>query len=231
MPQNRNVMLKLKINLSEFNNTKLLAFGEALYNAVAGLTGIDTVLLPFQKLYKQCVDAANNVLEKTKAKDVSERLKEEDNARDDLIIGINTLFDACEYHPETAVRDAAIELNQMMAKLGNKIYRETYDSESRSIKTLLLDLTGDYAPQVATCSATPYVDALEESQERFDQFRSEQLDENVETSQIVSMSTIRREFKQNIRAILELLPVMYQVNQDPEFKKAIDRVQQLILKF
>jgi len=224
-------MIKLTINLSKFDNNKLLAFGEGLNNSVKDLKGIDGALLPFQEKLLECTNAANNVAEKTKAKEVSEMIIKEDDARDNLLAGINKLFDACEYHPDTAVSDAAIECNQVLEKLSKNISRQAYDSESASIRTLLTDLTGDYAPQVETCSATAFVQALEQSQNHFDQIRTEQLQENVETSQIISMSSIRREFTSNIRAILQLLPLIYQVNQSPEFKTAIELTQQLIRKF
>ena len=221
----------LHLNVAKLNNNELVAFGEGLNNAVKNLQGIDSVLKPFQKQLNDCTNAVNNVLEKTKAKAVSDLLKTEDNTRDNLIIGLNKLIDACSYHPDNAVVQAATELNTVIDKLGSSIQKKGYDAESTLLNTILTDLKGDYLTQVTIINADAIVKALDKSQNRFAKLRSEQLIENAEINEIVSMSAIRREFEASIRLLLSVLPVLYQLNPAPEFKDAIGVVKQLIAKF
>lgn len=223
--------MNLNVNVARFDNNKLVAFGNGVNNATKSLVGIDAVLTPFQTQLVNCQNAVNNVLEKTKAKEVSAQLKKEDNIRDNCIIGLNKIVDAQTYNPDEEIQQAAKELDQLLAKLGNSIQKESYDKESALNKTLLVDLNGDYASQVAITHATPFVVELEASQTRFDNLRQKQLLENVEMTEIVSMSAIRREFENSIRALLTVLPAFFQISPTPELKQAIGLVQELINKF
>jgi hypothetical protein len=223
--------MSLHVKLSRFSNNTLVAFGSALYNAVKNILGIDAVLLPFATLLEKCKDAVNNVLEKTKAKEVSQHLKSEDNIRDNCLVGINKLVDAQLYNPDATIQNAAAELNVLLEKLGDAVQTESYDKESILIKTLLTDFTGDYSEQVTTVHANPFVDELGAAQSRFDTYRQQQLAENVEMTEIVAMSTIRREFESSIRSLLSVLPTLYQINPTPELKEAIALVQETINKF
>ncbi|MCG8409869.1 MAG: DUF6261 family protein [Bacteroidales bacterium] len=223
--------MKFRLKLSRFDNSKLVAFGQALNDIVKGLTGFETVLTPFQSFLLKCVDAINNVAEKTKAKEISEMIKSEDGIRDDLVIGINKSLDAYEYHPDETVRVAASEISKIIAKIGYSIYKESYDEESALIKNVLTDLKGDYATQAETCHITPFVTALDQSQTRFDEYRAKQINENADINQIVAMSTIRRDFEKSIRKVLDVLPVMQSINPTAEQSKAINLVKELIRKY
>jgi len=223
--------MKLQINIAKLSNSELVSFGDQLNTFIKDLNGIDGVLLPFQEKLTLCQQAINNVLQKTMAKDVSAQLKTEDNLRDNCIIGLNKLVEACEYHPDETVKEAAIKLNDLLDKMGNKIYLQSYDAESTIIKTLLTELNGEYSSHIALVNATPFVTALSEAQTRFDTYRQHQLTENAEVSEIVSMSAIRREFEQDVRNLFQLLPSYYLINQSAQVKTAINQVQELINKF
>lgn len=222
--------MELHVRMSRFDNNKLVAFGNELYNAIKGLVGFETVISPFQNLLTRCTKAVNDIIEKTKAKEVSQFLKTADNRRDNNITGLVKLADACRYHPDEAVRLAATQISQLLDKLGN-IQEAGYDAESTMIKNLLTDLKGDYAPQATLISANPFVTDLDAVQTEFDTYRQQQLAENADLADIESMSSIRREFEVSIRSLLTALPALYLLNPTNELKTALDLIEQTISKY
>ena len=69
------------INLSKLTHKLIVSLGEELVKAVEGVEGIQAVLAPFQSLLVRAQEALNNVIEKTRAREVSQQLKGHDNLR------------------------------------------------------------------------------------------------------------------------------------------------------
>ncbi len=140
------------------------------------------------------------------------------------------LIEAHLYHPDEALRNAAGELKRILDKLGKNTYRLPYDAESAAIKTLLTDFTGDYAPQATSIHATSFVTALSEVQTDFDNFRSQQMNENASIALIESMTAIRREFELSMRSLLSVLASLIELNPDDEALKNKGILVQEVLK-
>jgi hypothetical protein len=66
------------------------------------------------------MEALNNVIEKTRAREVSHQLRDQDNLRDGYLTGLGLLIEAYLYHPDEALRKAAGELKRILDKLGKK---------------------------------------------------------------------------------------------------------------
>ncbi|MGE4290414.1 MAG: DUF6261 family protein [Salinivirgaceae bacterium] len=218
------------INLSKLTHNLIVSLGEELAKAVEGIEGIQAVLTPFQSLLVRAKEALNNVIEKTRAREVSQQLKNTDNQRDGYLYGLDLLVEAHLYHPDEALRNAAGELKRVLDKLEKSTYRLPYDAESAVVKTLLTDLTGDYAPQANSIHATPFVTALSEVQTGFDNFRSQQINENASIAVIESMTAIRREFELSMRSLLSVLAMLIELNPDDEALKSKGIVVQEVLK-
>jgi hypothetical protein len=222
--------MSLSINLSRLSHKLIVSLGEELAKAVEGIEGIQAVLTPFQSLLVRAKEALNNVIEKTRAREVSQQLKGNDNLRDGYLDGLGLLIEAHLYHPDEAVRNAAVDLKRVLDKLGKNTYRLKYDAESAAIKTLLTDFTGDYAPQATLIHATPFVTALSEVQTIFDNLRSQQINENASIAVIESMTAIRREFELSMRSLLSVMATLIELNPDDEALKNKGIVVQEVLK-
>ncbi|MEN8138867.1 MAG: DUF6261 family protein [Bacteroidota bacterium] len=100
-------------------------------------------------------------------------LEEKDEIRDNLLRSLNHLIGAYIYHPDTAFKNAAAEVDNVFEKYSLQITNENYASESSLINSLLEELKRpDLESSVNTlpeCSVV--ISALENAQAGFEAAR------------------------------------------------------------
>lgn len=223
----------LTINLTGLSNANLLAFGQSLDGLLSPLSeSISVIYNPFKNALKVSSKTTTDAISKQVAQQQTEALFTADFKRDNLFRGTKYILQANLLHPSAKRREAAVEVEKIVAKVGWNLHRESYDKQSVLTRTLLSELNEKHAERIALLGLSSWLEQLEVAQSDFDTLRSEQLEQQAEMEKISSMTAVRGDLEQAIKDLLEILPGYFRMTNDealgivlPKIKELIDRTK------
>ena len=108
--------------------------------------------------------------------------------------------------------------------------KKKYDVESLILRNVIATFTGSLAEAITLIHGVPFVKALEETQDRFDVLRKQQLDEEVALDVLDTASELRKDVEKGLRSLFSITTALFEFNKDPAFEQSILATEGLIKK-
>lgn len=143
-------------------------------------------------------------------------LLEKDDHRDEVFKGLRNFITAHLYHPREEVRQASVQLHELIKKHGFGLYRFGYQKESAAINSLLMELAKpNYAEMITKLGANDWVKALISAQADFEKCYSNRVAE--EGKEIVEPSTEMRKLAiESLEKLLMYIETQLFISETPD---------------
>lgn len=143
-------------------------------------------------------------------------LLEKDDHRDEIFKGLRNFISAHLYHPQEDVKQASVQIHELIKKHGYGLYRFGYQKESAAINSLLLELAKpNYVEMVKKTGASDWVIALTAAQNDFEQCYTKRVAE--EGKAIVEPSTEMRKLAiENLEKLLMYIETQLFISETPD---------------
>ncbi len=150
------------------------------------------------------------------------KIVDEDHHRDEIVLGTKNSVNACLYHYDAAVVDAAQKVKIVFDSYGN-ISKKSYDQETAAIYKLIVELTTNYAEEIALMNLSGWLNELKLANESFEALIGERYTEASEKGEY-RMSGVRKEVDTAYNAVIDRIEALILINGDDNY---IDFVIQL----
>jgi len=143
-------------------------------------------------------------------------LLEKDDHRDEIFKGLRNFITAHLYHPQEEVRQASVQLHELIKKHGFGLYRFGYQKESAAINSLLIELAKpNYTEMVNKIGVNDWVISLTAAQTDFEKCYSNRVAE--EGKEVVEPSTeMRKQAIENLEKLLMYIETQLFISETPD---------------
>ncbi|MFA9371886.1 MAG: DUF6261 family protein [Labilibaculum antarcticum] len=159
----------------------------------------------------------------------TEKLVMADQKRDDRFLGFKGYTGVCKYRKAESWGLAAEELERLIARYGNELYRMAFAEESAALDNLIAELqTEPFKTAVVTIQANDWMDEMVEAEQEYkalNQERSETSDQNTNT-----IGSTRKSTTCAVRSLLSMISLQVQATANPVLVNLIDQLNNHISK-
>jgi hypothetical protein len=219
----------LTLSFSGLSNAELLSFGQDLDVILAPISvNIALIYDPFKQALTVCEETAADSISKQVAQQQTQELLVADLKRDNIFRGIKFILQAFLLHPDAEKREAAVELQKVVNKVGLNLHREGYDAQSALNRTFLADLDNEHTERITLLGIGEFIELLRNAQNEFDALRQEQLAQQAGMQDISSMTAVRGDLENTCKELLDILPGYYRMTGDAALGAVLPLIVELI---
>lgn len=199
------------IDLVEKTNTEELDFMVLLNNAKTTFSKFDSALK------RDYVDPFTQVLIAA------------DQKRDDRFIGFKAYLTACKYRKDESWHTASEELERLIDRYGNDLYKMSFAEESAALGNLISDLQTDpFKKAVQTIQAEDWQNEMIEEDQAYKTLSQEQNESSNTNTNTIGDS--RKPAIRAIRSLLSMIDLQEQATGNPILRNLIEQLNNHISK-
>jgi hypothetical protein len=176
-------------------------------------------------LYRQEEEALNKIMKSA----ITEDIWAADKGRDFTFRGLAGTNRSAQNHFNAEIAVAAKRLQIVFDRHGN-LTQKTFNEETASIHSLLLELKGDYAADVETVQLGDWVQELDANNRAFDALMKERYDESAARSSLV-LKEVRKEVDAAYRNIVKRINALAFIEGGEVYDNFILRMNVVVEKY
>jgi len=163
---------------------------------------------------------------------ITAKIIEEDNVRDNYIIGIEKLAEAFTHHYNPDFVDAANLILKHIHKYGNSVARLSYQNETTALNDLIDNQKNDTALNAAVTliGILDWFTELEESNNRFKSLYINRVKDNAEKPD-EPLKELRKQSFADYKELEKHINANYVLNHSEAYEKFVKEANQLIDKY
>jgi len=180
-------------------------------------------------IYQPAYDKEEGTLDTIRKSTFTGDIAGADRNRDSLNSGFENTIKGALNHFDPAKKEAAEHIQVALDHYGN-INRKSYDEETAAIYSLVDDLNGKYADDVATLGLQEWVTALKAANDEFVALMQERYSEEAGKPQY-NMKTARTEVDAAYRSITERIDALIIVNGEEAYAGFVNDLNERIERY
>jgi hypothetical protein len=219
----------LKANLGNYRNEEHFQFQTELKGLVEQYTpetlNIETVWADYLASYEK----ERATLDLVRKSPLTEEIGGADQKRDLLGTGLGYTVQGATNHFDPAKKEAAVRVMVVLENYSG-ISRKSYDEQTAAINSLVDDLNGNYAADIATLGLAEWVSALKAANDAFVALMHERYSEEAGKPQY-NMKAARTEVDSAYHTITERIDALIIVNGERGYEGFVNELNQRIEKY
>jgi hypothetical protein len=186
------------------------------------------------KNYKDAVEQEENIFKWMRKSEHTEEKAEIDHSRDGTYTGVTSIVRVNLKHFDPDIHDAARHVHNLLENYGDVIHAN-YDAETAAIDSIITHLKSpSYVSAIIKLGLTPWINRLQELNDKFKQYVEETLQEQINKPEISARES-RRQTDEALRKIIARIESLANINgKDPyltfarEFNELVEHYNTLV---
>jgi hypothetical protein len=159
----------------------------------------------------------------------TELLNMADQKRDDRFLGFKGYVGVCKYRKAESWNLAAEELERLIARYGNELYRMALAEESAALDNLIAELqTEPFTKAVSTIEAKGWMDDMVEAEIEYKALNQERSETNAQNTNTIGLT--RKSTTRAVRSLLSMISLQEQSTGNPTLTDLIEQLNNHISK-
>lgn len=189
------------------------------------MLGIEAAFAAYLPLYANETEALNIITKSA----VTEEIAHADHLRDSTYRGMCDTVKGAGNHFSDKKREAATRIQIVIDHFGN-INTKTYDEQTAAIKSLIADLNGQYADDVATLRLDEWLTELQANNNAFEALMDERYTDDAGKTQL-RMKEVRKEVDSAYKTITNRIDALVVVNGPATYMPFVNELNIRIEKY
>lgn len=187
--------------------------------------GIEAAFAAYLPLYANETEALDIITKSA----VTDEIANADNLRDSTYRGLCDTVKGASNHFSDKKREAATRIQIVLDHFGN-INTKTYDEQTAAIKSLIADLNGQYADDVATLRLDEWLTELQANNNAFEALMNERYTDDAGKTQL-RMKQVRKEVDSAYKTITIRIDALVVVNGPEAYSGFVDELNVRIERY